>query len=141
MQTPDVNVLVLAFRQDAAQHGVAFRALDLMVNGDAPFGLMSLVVSGFLRVVTHPGTAKHPLAKGEAMAFVDTLRGSPDATMIEPTEDHLERFLALVKSPGVHHNVIPDAYLAALALERDLEFVTFDRGFTRFSGLRLRLLA
>ena len=34
-----------------------------------------------------------------------------------------------------------DAYLAALAQAADVELATFDRGFRRFTGLRLRSLA
>jgi hypothetical protein len=33
-------------------------------------------------------------------------------------------------------NLIQDAYLAALALEHDAVFVTTDRDFARFPGLR-----
>ena len=38
----------------------------------------------------------------------------------------------LVATPG-----IPDAYLAALALEQGATLVTADRGFARYEGLRL----
>jgi predicted nucleic acid-binding protein len=33
-------------------------------------------------------------------------------------------------------NTIPDAYLAALAIETGSEWITDDRGFSKFPGLR-----
>jgi len=35
-------------------------------------------------------------------------------------------------------NLVPDAYLAALALEKGATWLTTDRGFARFPGLRWR---
>jgi predicted nucleic acid-binding protein len=35
-------------------------------------------------------------------------------------------------------NLIPDAYLAAIAIESGAEWITTDRDFTRFPGLRVR---
>ena len=50
----DVNVLVYAAREAAPEH-VAYREwLTSTIAKDEPFGLSELVLSGFLRVVTHP---------------------------------------------------------------------------------------
>jgi predicted nucleic acid-binding protein len=47
-------------------------------------------------------------------------------------------FLNLCRKTGAVGNAIPDAYFAALAIESNCEWVTTDRGFARFSGLRWR---
>lgn len=39
---------------------------------------------------------------------------------------------------GVRGNLVPDAWLAALAIESGSEWITTDRDFTRFPGLRMR---
>ena len=56
--------------------------------------------------------------------------------MPQPTERHadiLGKFLAL---PGVHGNLVPDAHLAALAVEHGLTLYSTDGDFARFHGLR-----
>ncbi len=60
MILPDVNVLVYAHRRDTPDHE-AYRAwLESTLNGDAAYGMSDLVLSGFLRVVTHPRVFKQP---------------------------------------------------------------------------------
>jgi predicted nucleic acid-binding protein len=39
---------------------------------------------------------------------------------------------------AVRGNLVPDAYLAAMAIESGCEWVTTDRDFSRFEGLRTR---
>jgi hypothetical protein len=46
--------------------------------------------------------------------------------------------LAFLPAAGATADRVPDAYLAALALDLDAELVTADRGFARFQGLRWR---
>ena len=52
-------------------------------------------------------------------------------------ERHWPNFRGLVEQHGLRGNDIPDAYLAALALEQGATWVTTDRGFARYEGLRL----
>lgn len=54
MIPPDVNVLVYAHREDAHHHQAYRGWLESVVNADSAFGLSDLVVSGFVRIVTHP---------------------------------------------------------------------------------------
>jgi toxin-antitoxin system PIN domain toxin len=135
---PDVNVLVYAFRRDAENH-LAYRDwMDGLVNGSASFGLAEPVLAGFLRVVTHPAIFKTPSAMRSALGFVEALRGCAHAVPLLPGPRHFEVFLDLCRLPGTKGNVVPDAYLAALAIESGSEWVTCDRGFARFPGLRWR---
>lgn len=48
----DVNVLVYAYREDAPEHGRYSRWLRACIESEQPYGIASLVLSGFLRVVT-----------------------------------------------------------------------------------------
>ena len=53
MLLPDVNVLVYAHREDAPDH-TQYRAwLEDLLNSDQAYGMAELVLSGFLRIVTH----------------------------------------------------------------------------------------
>jgi hypothetical protein len=47
-------------------------------------------------------------------------------------------FRQCAQSTSARGNDIPDAYHAALAIEWDCDWVTTDKGFRRFKGLRVR---
>jgi toxin-antitoxin system PIN domain toxin len=135
---PDVNVLVYAHREDSANHA-AYRAwLERVVNGDEAYGIADLVLSGFVRVVTHTKVFNKPSALADALAFADQLREQPNSVRVEPGPRHWELFLRLCTEIGAKGNLIPDAYLAAMAMESGCEWITTDRDYSRFAGLRWR---
>ncbi len=138
MVLPDVNVLVYSFRADAGDHARYRAWLDTTVNGDAAFGLADLVLSGFLRVVTHPSVFKTPTPMADALRFVEVIRGVPNAIVVAPGPRHFDIFTGLCRLTGVRGNLVPDAYLAALAIESGSDWVTVDKDFARFPGLRCR---
>jgi toxin-antitoxin system PIN domain toxin len=109
-----------------------------VVGSDEPFGLSELVLSGFVRVVTHPLVFDPPAPTDRALAFADALRGQPNAVIVTPGPRHWEVFERLCLAAGAKGNLVPDAYLAALAIEHGCELVTTDSDFARFRGLRWR---
>ena len=136
MELPDVNVLVYARREDAVDH-VRYREwLERLINGDEAFGMADLVLSGFLRVVTHPRIFDPPTRLEDALVFVDTLTSRPNCVRLATGPRHWELFAELCRKTGAKGNVVPDAYHAALAIETGSTWVTADRGFARFPGLR-----
>lgn len=138
MVLPDVNVLVYAHRVDATNH-VAYRGwLEQIVNGDDAYGISELVLSGFIRVVTHPKVFKRPSRIAEALAFVEQLRDQTNCVRIEPSLRHWNLFGRLCAESGARGNLVPDAYYAAMAIEWGCEWITTDRDFSRFKGLRWR---
>ncbi len=56
----DVNVLVYAHRRDAPDHARYQEWLELARSADEPLGLTDVVLSGFIRVVTHPRVFAEP---------------------------------------------------------------------------------
>ncbi len=54
MVLADVNVLVAAYRDDAPDHDSCRSWLESVLRRDEAFAVSDLVLSGFLRVVTHP---------------------------------------------------------------------------------------
>ena len=133
----DVNVLVYAHRQDSPHHHQYLNWLENLINSDHAYGLADLVLSGFLRVVTHPNVFNPPSSMDKALAFVQELRDQPTCTVITPGVRHWEIFSRLCKTAGIRGNLVPDAFLAALAIESGSEFVTTDRDYHRFPGLRV----
>ena len=112
--------------------------LEAAVEGDEPFGVSELVLSGFVRVVTHPRVFSPPEPVGSALAFANALREAPNAVPVAPGPRHWGIFARLCNEAGVRANLVPDAYLAALAIESGCEWVTTDRDYARFAGLRWR---
>ncbi len=138
MILPDVGVLVYAHRRDAVEHGEYRAWLEDVVNGEKAFGLSDLVLGGFLRVVTHPRVFVRPTPLARALEFVDALSGAPNRVRLEPGERHWSIFVRLCRETAVRGNLVPDAYLAALAIESGAEWITTDRDFARFGGLKWR---
>jgi toxin-antitoxin system PIN domain toxin len=135
---PDVNVLVYAHREDARDH-LRFREwLDGVVGGPEAFGLSDLILSGFLRVVTHPRVFVNPTPLDLAIRFAEALRAVPTCVRLEPGDRHWHIFTGLCREAGARGNLVPDAWLAALAIESGSEWITTDRDFARFPGLRWR---
>jgi toxin-antitoxin system PIN domain toxin len=135
---PDVNVLVYAHREDTTRHADCRAWLEAVVNGDEAYGMADLVLSGFARVVTHPKVFARPSTVAEAFAFADQLRLQPNCVPIEPGPRHWDIFRRLCGEIDAKGNLVPDAFFAALAIESGCEWITTDRDFGRFAGLRWR---
>lgn len=112
--------------------------LEEEVNGDRTYGISELVLSGFIRVVTHPRLYVRPTPLADAIEFAARLRERPNCVAIDPGPRHWEIFSSLCERTDARGNRVPDAYLAALAIESGSEWITLDRGFSRYAGLRWR---
>lgn len=134
----DVNVLVHAFRADAPRHVEFRRWMTAVVGGDASYAVSDLALAGFVRVVTHPRVFVTPSAAEDAFAFCAAVRDRPNAVRIAPGPRHWEVFQRLCITAGAKGNLVPDAYFAALAIESGCDWITTDRDFARFEGLRWR---
>jgi toxin-antitoxin system PIN domain toxin len=118
---------------------VRYRAwLQAAFASDEPVAVSELVLSGFIRVVTHPRVFDPPDTVEAALVFTDAVRSQPTAIPVAPGDRHWTIFERLCLAAGVKGNLVPDAYLAALAIETGSELITTDRDFTRFAGLRSR---
>ena len=138
MQLVDVNVLVYAHREDTPDHDRFLSWLENWIDSDAAFGMSDLVLSGFLRIVTHPRVFRRPTPIKVALEFVDSIRQRPNCVPIKPGPRHWDIFERLCRSSAAKGNLVPDAFLAAIAIESGSEWVTTDRDYSRFDGLRWR---
>lgn len=131
-------MLVYAFREDAADHERYREWLTVAVGSETAFGVADIVLSGFVRVVTHPAVFKQPTPTERAFEFAQTLRDRPNAVPVAPASSHWQIFAKLCQEAGAKGNLVADAYLAALAIESGSEWITTDRDYSRFPGLRWR---
>lgn len=134
----DVNVLVYAFREDAVDHERYLAWLDGLVNGPARFGASDQVLSAVVRLVTHPRVNKTPSRLSDALDFVNAIRDAPGCVLVAPGPGHWKIFEGLCGRLKLTGNLVSDAWHAALAIEGGHEWVTTDRDFARFPGLRTR---
>ncbi len=136
MILPDVNVLVHAFRSDASDHDLCRRWLDGVVNGDSRYGISPQVLSGFIRITTHPRVFVRPSGLAEVSGFCEVLMARPHCSLIQPGPQHWSLFVRLCNQADARGNLVPDAWYAALAVESGCEWVTLDRDYARFPELK-----
>jgi uncharacterized protein len=132
----DVNVLVYAHRRDLPHYDRLSAWLGEEVESGRSFALCDASLTGFLRIVTNGRIFTNPTPLAVALRSIEELREQPGAVHVSPGARHWEIFTKLCSAVGARANDIPDAYLAALAIESGSELVTADRGFGRFPGLR-----
>src|SRR5271154_6669618 len=131
----DTNLLIYAHVSSFARHQAAGVWFEERLNGPAPVGLPWASLLAFLRLVTNPRVFEYPEPMAEAWRQVLAWLACESAWIPQPTERHVEvlgDFLALA---GVHANLVPDAHLAALAVEHGLTLCSTDGDFARFPGL------
>lgn len=131
----DVNILVYAHREDAPDHEAYRSWVEGIINGQAAYGVSELVLSSFLRIVTHPRIFNPPSRLEDALAFAEQIRNQPNAVLVTPGRRHWDIFKACCTAANVKGNLVPDAYLAALAIETGSEWITTDLDFSRFPNL------
>ncbi len=136
---PDVNVLLAGFRADHAHHEAARGFLTEARADNETLGLSDVALSGLVRLATNPTVFEHPDSAAAVLDYVDAL-ADPPARLIRAGASHWSRFAALCRDLRLRGNLVPDAYLAAVALEERAELVTFDRGFSRYPRLSWRWL-
>lgn len=136
MLLADVNIYLYARRRESQGHREYRAWLEDRLNGPEPFGVSELVLSAFVRLVTNHRVYREPTPPHEALRFCETVLAAPAALTVRPGPRHWGIFADLCREIGARANTVPDAYLAALAIENGATWVTADRAFARFTGLR-----
>lgn len=136
MILPDVNTLVYAFHRDTAEHEDYAGWLNRVVGGLEPILLPDVVLTGFLRVVTNRRIFTDPAPAQHALSFAEALRSSSVGRSLSPTDAAWRQMARYVEDdPYIVGNLIPDAWIAALAVTAGARVATADAGFARFEGL------
>jgi toxin-antitoxin system PIN domain toxin len=132
----DANLLVYARVSSLPHHEQTRQWLDAKLNGSARVGLPWVSILAFLRLVTNPRVFEKPETIHSAWKQVESWLDCPPVWIPEPTENHRDVLASLLAQLGGGPNLIPDAHLAALAIEHGLELCSADGDFARFSGLK-----
>jgi toxin-antitoxin system PIN domain toxin len=134
----DANILLFAVNESAPEHDRAAAWLEDALNGNRRVGLPWESLTAFVRLVTNPRVVPRPLAPVDAWAFVEDWLAAPAAWVPVPTERHAAVLGDLVRRHRPIAKLVPDAHLAALAIEHGVEIISADTDFARFTEVRWR---
>lgn len=132
----DANLLVYAHVADFDQHAAARAWLDETLNASARVGLPWPSLVSFVRLVTNPRVFERPETTSAAWLQVEEWLDCPSVWIPVPTERHRETLGRLLAATGARANLVPDAHLAALAVEHGLLVASTDGDFARFPDVR-----
>lgn len=132
----DANLLLYAVDRSSDRHESAASWVTDVLNGTTRVGIPWQTIGAFLRIATHPRVTERPLAGPEAWRFVEGWLAADPAWIPPATERTAAVYGELVGTVPVTGNLVPDAMLAALAIEHGLTVMTADTDFVRFSGVR-----
>lgn len=131
----DVNLLVYATCPGVPEHDRAREWFEHTMNSGQRVGLPWETLTGYARVASSLRSVQSPLSLLEAWEYVEGWLGWDMVWIPEPTANHLGvmgRLLRAVPKP----RIVPDAHLAALAIEHGLTLCSNDADFRLFPDLR-----
>ncbi|UCF98992.1 MAG: type II toxin-antitoxin system VapC family toxin [Spirochaetaceae bacterium] len=136
MRIVDTNLLIYAHVAAFDQHSGARSWLDEKLRGFEPLGLPWPSLLGFLRLVSNPRIFERPESLSKAWQQVREWLDCRTTWIPQPTERHREVLDRLLSRSDLRANLIPDAHLAAMAIEHGLILCSTDGDFSRFPELR-----
>jgi uncharacterized protein len=132
----DANLLLYAANRAAPEHERARAWLDDRLNGTVPLGLPWPSLLAFVRLATNPLVVRHPVAAAHAWRQVDEWLECEPAWTPLPGDGHRRIIGGFLKAQWMTSRLVPDAHLAALAIEHGLTLHSTDGDFARFPALK-----
>lgn len=132
----DANLLLYAIHQRAVRHEAAVAWLTEALNGPRRVALPWQSLAAVLRIATHPRAFEQPLSPAVVWEQVTEWLAAPAAWLPHPGAKHAELLGEMVTRHEVRGDLVPDAQLAALALEHGLTVYSTDTDFARFTEIR-----
>lgn len=129
----DVNVVLALFVQRHPHHHVAVQWLDEQRAERQQLGVPGVVWHSFVRLATNQAATGALITLEDAFGFMTQLNAAPGFRPIEPGPRHLALFQRICQSASARGNLVPDAVLAAIAIENGATLASFDRDFARFT--------
>jgi uncharacterized protein len=132
----DANILLYAEDSLSAFHQKARKWWDDQLSGSDPICLCWTVLSAFIRIGTNPRVFENPLSLEQALSRIQSWFDQPCTRIIQPTEQHWNKFQQMLNNGQAVANLVTDAQIAALALEHGCMVATTDADFARFPKLK-----
>ncbi len=132
----DANLILYAEDSLSAHHRTARDWWDERLSGSNPVCLCWPVLTAFLRISTNARIMERPLTGEEAGIRVDRWLAQPCVRLVAATSSHWKILRGLMQEAAATANLVPDAHLAALAIEHGCTLYSSDRDFGRFPSLK-----
>jgi toxin-antitoxin system PIN domain toxin len=132
----DANLLLFATDATSPAHERSAAWLEAQLNGERRVGIPWESLNAFVRISTHPRASSHPLKPDLAWGIVEDWLAAPTVWVPGPTERHATVLGTLMRKYRPAGNLVPDAHLAAIAMEHGLEVCSADTDFARFTEVR-----
>ena len=137
MIVPDINLLVYAYNTESHEHEKAKAWLEAVLNNQGELiGIPWVVITGYIRLMTHPRIFPFPIDPEIAVSDVQKWLALPHVNSLSPGSGHLKILSRLFKELGSAGPLTTDAHIAAIAIEHGGTVYSNDTDFTRFKGLR-----
>ncbi len=132
----DANLLLYAVDTSSPRHPTARAWLEGRLSGNESFGFAWTVLLAFLRLSTRASVFERPLTPTQAFDLVGGWLAQPAVVVLHPTERYHIVLRELLEDFGTAGNLVPDAHLAALAIEHGATIASSDRDYARFPRIR-----
>ncbi len=132
----DANLLLYAANRAAPEHDPARAWLDERLNGSVSVGLPWPSLLAFVRLTTNSMVVRHPVTPAEAWRQIDEWLSCEPATVPLPGRAHRQILGGFLSASWMTSRLVPDAHVAALAIEHGLTLHSTDGDFARFPGLK-----
>ena len=132
----DANLLVYAYVASLPQHVRAATWLDAQLNSGVIVALPWQSLLSFARLVTNPRVFERPALIRAAWKQVEDWLNCTSVRIPAPGDRHREILAELMSESVDRADLIPEAHLAAIAIENGFLLCSSDRDFARFPGLR-----
>lgn len=132
----DANLLLYAYVPTYDEHARARRWFEQQINGVTPVGLPWPSLLAFARLIANPKIYPKPVSVPEAWNEVRGWLKRDNVWIPLPTDRHADILDRLMPTAAHRPKLVPDAHLAALAIEHGLTLCTNDMDFGRFPNLK-----
>lgn len=131
----DTNILLYAVDEESPFHSACRDWLEEALNGPRRVGLPWQSLTGFLRIATNHRALHQPMQTLAAWEVIETWLSAPSTWIPTPADGYQAILGRLVCDLRLSANLIPDAALAALAIQHGLSIVSADTDFARFRDI------
>lgn len=132
----DANVLLYAANRDAPEYDVARSWLDGRLNGTARVGVPWPSILAFVRIASNPAILQRPVSPAVAWRQMQAWLSRDVVWIPLPGPGHIDVLTTLLDRRAMTSRLVPDAHLAALAIEHGLTLCSTDGDFGKFAGLK-----
>lgn len=136
MIVPDVNLLVFAHHKQSPYHEAASLWLEGLINGTESVGIPWSVSIAFVRLMANPRALATPISPSAALGRVKSWFQYAHIQPLDPGAEHLTHLQNILDAVGKSANLVPDAHIAALAIEHRAVLHSHDSDFGRIPGLQ-----